>query len=193
MVMSVGQTHATHAHPELGFLRKYIFSEDHKIIGIQFLFSGLIFLFLGGALALLVRMQIGWPTGTIPLVGDKFPVSWGSRMSPEFYSMAFSMHATVMIFFVIIPLLTGAFGNFLIPLQIGAPDMAFPKLNMMSYWAMWPGFMIVVASFFVDGGAAQAGWTSYPTLSSATMPPGLGLNSPSSPGSGHGQILCCVP
>src|SRR4051794_12205895 len=132
-----------HAHPELGFLRKYIFSEDHKIIGIQFLFSGIIFLFIGGALALLVRLQVGWPSGTIPLIGRWFPASWGERMSPEFYTMAFSMHASVMIFFVIIPLLTGAFGNFLIPLMIGAKDMAFPKLNMCSYWAMWPGFMII--------------------------------------------------
>src|SRR3954449_7869306 len=128
--MSAGHPTTEHHHPELGFLRKYIFSEDHKIIGIQFLFSGLIFFFIGGVLALLVRLQVGWPHGTIPLIGRWFPASWGDRMSPEFYAMAFSMHASVMIFFVIIPLLTGAFGNFLIPLMIGARDMAFPKLNM---------------------------------------------------------------
>src|SRR5438105_2937851 len=163
--MSVGHPHTeAHVHHELGFLRKYLFSEDHKIIGIQFLFSGIIFLFIGGALAMLVRLQLGWPTGTIPLVGRWFPASWGQRMSPEFYNMAFSMHASIMIFFVIIPLLTGAFGNFLIPLQIGARDMAFPKLNMMSYWFMWPAMLVMVASFFVEGGAAAAGWTSYPTL-----------------------------
>src|SRR4051812_47971857 len=142
--MSVGHSHAagTHAHHEVSFLRKYVFSEDHKIIGIQFLFSGMIFLFVGGALALLVRLQVGWPTGTIPIIGRWFPASYGDKMSPDFYTMVFSMHATVMIFFVIIPLLTGAFGNFLIPLMIGAPDMAFPKLNMGSYWVMWPGFII---------------------------------------------------
>src|SRR5947209_19925303 len=102
--MSVSHPHAhgTHAHPELGFLRKYIFSEDHKVIGIQFLFSGLIFFFLGGTLALLVRIQIGWPTGTVPVLGRLFGAGWGDRMAPEFYAMAFSMHATVMIFFVII-------------------------------------------------------------------------------------------
>jgi cytochrome c oxidase subunit 1 len=166
--MSVSHAHTGHAHTELSFLRKYIFSEDHKVIGIQFLFSGLIFLFIGGALALLVRMQVGWPTGTIPFIGRWFPASYGDRMSPEFYAMAFSMHASVMIFFVIIPWLTGTFGNFLIPLQIGAPDMAFPKLNMMSYWFMWPAFITIVASFFSDGLAAQSGWTSYPTLSSAS-------------------------
>src|SRR4051812_2731048 len=188
--MSVSHTHTeAHAHPELGFLRKYIFSEDHKIIGIQFLFSGLIFLFIGGTLALLVRLQVGWPSGTIPVIGRWFPASWGERMSPEFYTMVFSMHASVMIFFVIIPWLTGAFGNFLIPLMIGARDMAFPKLNMMSYWFMWPAFVTILASFFVDGGAAANGWTSYATLASATMPPGYGFNSPAGPHSGMGQIF----
>jgi cytochrome c oxidase subunit 1 len=189
--MSVSPPHETHAHahPELGFLRKYIFSEDHKVIGIQFLFSGLIFLFIGGALALLVRLQVAWPTGTIPFIGRWFPASWGERMSPEFYTMLFSMHASVMIFFVIIPLLTGAFGNFLIPLMIGAKDMAFPKLNMMSYWFMWPAFIVILASFFTEGGAAGSGWTAYPTLASATMPPGQGANAPTSPHSGWGQIF----
>jgi cytochrome c oxidase subunit 1 len=197
--MSVSHSHPTeaHVHHELSFLRKYIFSEDHKVIGIQFLFSGLIFLLIGGILALLVRIQLAWPTGTIPIIGRWFPASWGERMSPDFYNMAFSMHASVMIFFVIIPLLTGAFGNFLIPLMIGAKDMAFPKLNMMSYWFMWPAFAIILTSFFVDGGAGASGWTSYPTLASATMPAGEGFNSPASPHSGLGQIcwlaaLLCV-
>src|SRR5271165_5259725 len=95
----------THAHPELGFLRKYIFSEDHKIIGIQFLFSALIFFFIGGILALLVRIQLAWPTATIPILGRWFPEDWGRRMSQDFYTMLFSMHATIMIFFVIIPFL----------------------------------------------------------------------------------------
>jgi cytochrome c oxidase subunit 1 len=189
--MSVSHSHeaGTHIHHELSFLRKYIFSEDHKIIGIQFLFSGLIMLFLGGALALLVRIQVGWPTGNFPHIGSWFPASWAGKMSPEFYTMAFSMHATVMIFFVIIPLLTGAFGNFLIPLMIGAKDMAFPKLNMMSYWFMWPAFITMLSSFFVEGGAAGSGWTSYPTLASAGMPTGSGLQSPAGAPSGYGQIF----
>src|ERR1700722_8365576 len=188
--MSVSETHGTqtHAHPELGFLRKYIFSEDHKIIGIQFLFSGLIFLFIGGSLALVGRPQAGWPEGTIPYIGRWFPTSWGERMSPEFYTMVFSMHATVMIFFVIIPWLTGAFGNFLIPLMIGARDMAFPKLNMMSYWFMWPAFTFLLLSFATPGGAASSGWTSYATIASITMPAGQGFESPVQAGSGLGQI-----
>src|SRR5580704_17695069 len=159
-----------HAHPELSFLRKYMFSEDHKVIGIQFLFSSIIALFIGGALALLVRIQLGWPTGTFPLIGRLYPEAWDGRMSSDFYSMCFSMHATVMIFFVIIPFLTGAFGNFLIPLMIGARDMAFPKLNMMSYWFMWPAFAFMLSSFFVHGGAAANGWTSYALLASVKLP-----------------------
>ncbi|HVS35048.1 MAG TPA: cbb3-type cytochrome c oxidase subunit I [Gemmataceae bacterium] len=179
-----------HGH-ELSFLRKYIFSEDHKIIGIQFLFSGIIFLFIGGGLALLVRLQVGYPNG-VPILSQFFPKEWARKMSPEFYTMLFSMHASVMIFFVIIPLLTGAFGNFLIPLMIGAKDMAFPKLNMCSYWFMWPGFIVIVASFFVDGGGAGSGWTSYPTLASTMLGPGQGWNSPASPHSGLGQVLWLV-
>jgi cytochrome c oxidase subunit I len=190
--MSVSHSHetGTHGH-ELGFLRKYIFSEDHKVIGVQFLFSGLIYLFIGGALALLVRLQVAYPAG-VPILSAWFPKEWGGKMSPEFYTMLFSMHASVMIFFVIIPLLTGAFGNFLIPLMIGAKDMAFPKLNMMSYWFMWPAFVVIVASFFVDGGGAGSGWTGYPTLASAMLPPGNGWNAPASPHSGLGQIFWLI-
>jgi cytochrome c oxidase subunit I len=180
--MSVGQTHGAtgHEHPELSFLRKYIFSEDHKIIGIQFLFSGLIFFIIGGLLALMVRIQIAWPNTNIPILSKLFPVSWGQRMDPAFYNMLFSMHATIMIFFVIIPLLGGAFGNFLIPLMIGARDMAFPKLNMCSYWVMWPAFILILASFFAEGYGPGAGWTSYPTLASVNI---------AAPNSHTGQIL----
>jgi cytochrome c oxidase subunit 1 len=189
--MSVSLPHEAeaHQHPELGFVRKYIFSTDHKIIGIQFLFSSLIFLLLGGLLAMLVRVQLGWPHSTIPILGRAWwPGSAGERMPPEFYNMLFSMHATIMIFFVIIPMLAGAFGNFTIPLMVGARDMAFPTLNMMSYWFMWPAFIIILLSFVVDGGAPAAGWTSYPTLASITMPGGQGFQSPAAPNSGHGQV-----
>src|SRR2546430_1750269 len=191
--MSASQTThpaTEHAHHEPSFFRKYIFSEDHKIIGIQFLFSGLIFFLIGGTLALMVRIQIAWPNNNIPILSKLFPVSWGQRMDPAFYNMLFSMHATIMIFFVIIPMLGGSFGNFTIPLMVGAPDMAFPKLNMMSYWFMWPGFILILCSLFLGaehGGAAATGWTSYPTLSSSTMPAGEGVSSPAQPGSGLGQ------
>lgn len=193
--MSVSIPHEAHAHPhpELSFLRKYIFSEDHKVIGIQFLFSSIIMLFVGGTLALLVRIQLGWPHATIPWFGEwAWPGSAGGRMPLDFYNMAFSMHATVMIFFVIIPVLAGGFGNFLIPLMIGAKDMAFPKLNMMSYWFMWPAFMVMLLSFGVFGGAAASGWTSYPTIASVTMPAGQGATSPAQAASGYGQICWLV-
>jgi cytochrome c oxidase subunit I len=179
---------AEHHHPELDFIRKYVFSTDHKVIGIQFLFTSIIFLGVGGILALLVRIQLAWPHATIPFVRDWF-LDNGGRMSPAFYNMLFSMHASVMIFFVIIPFLTGAFGNFTIPLMIGAKDMAFPMLNMMSYWFMWPAFIFILTSFFVEGGAPAAGWTSYPTLASVTMPAEQGFQSPAAPNSGHGQIF----
>ncbi len=119
--MSVSHSHSAeaHAHPEFGFLRKYIFSEDHKIIGIQFLFSGLIF-FLDRRHAGAAGASPDWLPARASNHCRWFPASWGGRMSPDFYAMIFSMHATIMIFFVIIPLLTGAFGNFTIPLMIGA-------------------------------------------------------------------------
>jgi cytochrome c oxidase subunit 1 len=180
---------ATHAHPELSFVRKYIFSTDHKIIGIQFLISTLIFLALGGTLALMVRAQLAWPHAELPIVSWFYPAGAGGRMPPDFYNMLFSMHATIMIFFVIIPILAGAFGNFLIPLMVGARDMAFPTLNMMSYWFMWPAFILILASFLAEGGAPAAGWTSYPLLSTSQMQPGEGFQSPAAPNSGHGQIL----
>src|SRR3954447_6086750 len=159
-----GTAHS-HTHHELSFLRKYIFSEDHKIIGIQFLFTSIIFLGLGGLLALLVRIQLAWPHAEIPFIHSYFKDN-GGRIPESFYNMLFTMHASVMIFFVIIPFLTGAFGNFTIPLMIGAKDMAFPMLNMLSYWFMCPAFIFILSSFFVEGGGPAAGWTSYPTLSS---------------------------
>ena len=159
-----GNVRVHHEHHELGFIRKYIFSTDHKVIGLQFLFSGLIFMVVGGLMALAIRYQLAWPWKPMPLVGWLFPET-GGVITPEFYTMLFTMHGTVMIFFVVIPLLTGAFGNFLIPLMTGAPDMAFPKLNMFGYWAMIPAFYCGMKGFFVEGGAAAAGWTAYPTLS----------------------------
>jgi cytochrome c oxidase subunit I len=159
-----GTVREHHEHHELSFIRKYVFSTDHKVIGLQFMFSGLIFMVLGGLMAMAIRFQMAWPWKAIPGLEWMFPAT-GGAITPEFYTMLFTMHGTVMIFFVIIPLLTGAFGNFLIPLMVGAPDMAFPKLNMFGYWAMVPAFVCVIRGFFVEGGAAAAGWTAYPPLS----------------------------
>jgi cytochrome c oxidase subunit 1 len=160
--------HDAHGH-EPSFLRKYVFSTDHKVIGIQFLFMSLLFLLLGGLLALVVRWQLGWPSDPeMPLPGGSaLPESMVNAgiVLPEFYNSAVTMHGTIMIFFAIMPLLVGVFANYLIPLQIGAPDMAFPRLNMASFWTALPAGVIMVAGFFVVGGHSAAGWTQYPPLS----------------------------
>ena len=139
--------HADHAH-DLGFLKKYIFSADHKVIGIQFLFMGLFFMVIGGLLAMLIRWQMAWPSDPahpVPILGKL--MGWaGGVMPPDFYTMVFSMHATVMIFFVIIPLLVGTFGNYLIPLKIGAGDMAFPFLNGLAFWSAVPAGTVMLES-----------------------------------------------
>jgi len=164
------------------FLSTYVFSRDHKVIGIQFLFSTLLWFLVGGLLALGVRFQLAWPWAPIPGVGAMLFPQTGGQMPPEFYTMLVTMHATVMIFFVIIPVLAGAFGNFLIPLMIGADDMAFPTLNMLSYWFMWPAFVAMTLAFFFGGGPAS-GWTVYPPLSSVVS---------AAPGSGHAQTLWLI-
>lgn len=175
-----GTVREHHEHHEIGFLRKYVFSTDHKVIGIQFMFTGMLLFLVGGLLAMAIRWQLAWPWHEMPVVGKLLFPKTGGVVSPEFYTMLFTMHGTIMIFFVIIPMLTGAFGNYLIPLMIGAPDMAFPKVNMISYWAMVPGIACALASFFVEGGGAAAGWTAYPPLSTIKE---------AAPGSMNGQTL----
>src|SRR3954464_12555837 len=169
--------HGAHGHEELGFLKKYIFSSDHKIIGIQFLFVGLMFMVVGGLLAMLIRWQLAWPNDPahpVPILGKWLGWSQGV-MPPDFYTMVFSMHASIMIFFVIIVLLVGTFGNYLIPLKIGAGDMAFPFLNGLAFWSAVPAGSIMIAGFFLAGGAAAAGWTSYPPLTGLPQNTGAGI------------------
>ena len=155
-------------HPQPGFVRRYIFSTDHKVIGMQFLLTTLAMLFVGGAFALAIRWQLAYPWEPLPLVGGRLFPTTGGRITPEFYTMLFTMHGTVMVFLVIIPVLAGAFGNFLIPLQIGAEDMAFPRLNMLSYWTYFPAIFCFGYSYYaagsLDAGPAS-GWTAYPLLS----------------------------
>src|SRR5436189_3774952 len=158
------------AHEELGFWRQYVFSQDHKVIGIQYAITGLLFLLFGFSLMMLMRYQLAYPGSPIPLIGkwfgqDKAP---GGIMLPEFYNQLGAMHGTIMVFLGVVPLAVGGFGNFVMPPQIGAPDMAFPKINMASYWVYFLGGVTMVASFFVPAGAAQSGWTSYPPLSVVT-------------------------
>ncbi len=169
-----GASHDAHGHHELSFWRKYLFSLDHKVIAIQFLFLSSFFLLVGGLLALVVRLQLGWPDHTgwfYKSMASVFSMIFSQKMItggiilPEFYNSAFTMHATFMIFFAVMPFLMGTFANFLIPLQIGAGDMAFPRLNMASFWLAFIAGLVMLSGFFVPGGAAGGGWTSYPTLS----------------------------
>src|SRR4051812_25279302 len=174
---SVGTHHeppahdAGHDHHELGFWRKYVFSTDHKVIGIQYAITGLIFLFFGFFLMMMMRWQLAFPGRPIPGIGHALAAFFGhgalpdGKMTPEFYNSLGAMHGTIMIFLGIVPVAFAAFGNFVVPLQIGAPDMTFPKINMASYWAFFVGGLIMLASFFVPGGAAKGGWTSYTPLS----------------------------
>ena len=156
--------HAKSGNPVWRFITTYIFATDHKMIGMQFLFSTLIWFAVGGLMAMVMRWQLAWPDSDIPIVGRWLFAAEGGQMPDSFYNMLFTMHATIMIFFVVIPILAGAFGNFLIPLMIGAKDMAFPRLNMLSYWFMWPAFACMILSMLTpyDYGPT-AGWNSIPT------------------------------
>jgi len=160
-----------HEH-ELPFWRKYIFSLDHKVIGIQYAMTGLLFLLIGFCLMLLIRWQLAAPGQPIPLIAGLFKETQmiSGIMLPEFYNQLGAMHGTIMVFLGVVPLAVGGFGNFVVPLQIGAPDMAFPKLNMVSYWVYFIGGVIMLASFFLPEGAAQSGWTSYPPLANIAPP-----------------------
>ncbi len=160
------------SHQEESFWRKYIFSIDHKVIGIQYGITALLFMFLGFSLMMVMRWQLAFPDTAVPIVGGL--VKWLSTLNgfasdgnlpADLYNVFGAMHGTIMIFLGVVPLVVGAFGNYLVPLQIGAPDMAFPKLNMASYWVYFIGGVVMFVSFFLPGGAANSGWTSYPPLS----------------------------
>ena len=173
-------THASHEHhQELGFFRTYIFSLDHKMIGRQFLFMGLLMIIVGGLLAMLVRWELAWPETPVPGLGF-IPEPYiypgehgGGIIPPQTYNALFTMHATIMIFFVVMPIMVGTFGNFLIPLMIGTRDMAFPKLNMLSFWVGAIATCVMLSSFFVPGGPAAGGWTSYAPLSARAQYTGV--------------------
>ncbi len=181
-VATAGQV--VHAHrEEERFLRHYIFSTDHKMIGRQFLFLGLFMMIIGGLLALMVRWELAWPEEVVPFtqwIPEPYMVE--GHMNPAFYNALFTMHATIMVFFVVMPILVGGFGNFLIPLMIGTRDMAFPVLNMLSFWVGAVAGVIMLSGFFVPGGHAAAGWTSYAPLSAV----------PSYSGVSWGQNLWCI-
>ncbi len=171
-----GGGHAQHQPPS-GFLWKYVFSIDHKVIGIQYLCLALFSVFLGMGLSLLMRLHLAWPA-------THWSFFKGGLMTPEQYLALVTMHGTIMIFMVLTTAPQSGFGNYFLPIQIGAADMAFPVLNMMSFWTTFVSLMVMVAAFFVAGGAPIGGWTSYPPLSA--------LGEIAGPGQGAGETLWIV-
>ena len=162
---TASQIHIGHeSEHELGFVRHYIFSTDHKMIAKQYMLLSALMAVIGGGSSYLIRWQLAWPETSIPL--------WGP-IGPDNYNALITMHGTIMVFFVAMPLLLGAFGNFLIPLMVGADDMAFPRLNAMSFWTIFVASSILVASFFVPNGPAAAGWTGYAPLSDKAVYTGV--------------------
>src|SRR4029077_10296549 len=167
-----------HAHPVVhaptGFISKYIFSVDHKVIGIQYFLLALTSVVIGIILSLLMRFHLVWPGAHLPFVN-------GGIMTPEQYAALVTMHGTIMVFFVLTTAPQGGFGNYFLPIQIGAADMAFPRLNMLSFWVTFLAFVCIIAAFFVPGGAPISGWTGYAPLS--------GLGDVTGPGGGWGQTM----
>jgi cytochrome c oxidase subunit 1 len=170
-----GHDEHAHQHHDPGFLRSYVFSTDHKVIGIQYGLTALFFLLFGFFLMLLMRWQIAHPGQPVPFLGPLLEKMLGPTMaghgaiSAELYNSFGAMHGTIMVFLGVVPLAFAAFGNYVVPLMIGAPDMAFPRVNMASYQAYFLGGLVMLVSFFIPGGAAQAGWTSYSPLAT-TIP-----------------------
>jgi len=157
--------HHVHHHKE-SFITKYIFSQDHKMIGKQFLVTGIVWGIIGGLFSVLFRLQLGYPEQTFPIL-ETFFGHWakGGVIHPEFYYALVTIHGTVLVFFVLTAGLSGTFANLLIPLQLGARDMASPFLNMLSYWFFFMASIVMFASLFVATGPASGGWTMYPPLS----------------------------
>jgi len=170
-------SHAHHAHQApTGFLRRYVFSLDHKVIGNQYWWLGLIAVFIGMTLSVLMRYQLAYP-------GTK-PPFFGEVMTPEQYLALVTMHGTIMVFFVLTTVPQSGFGNSILPIQIGAADMAFPVLNMLSFWTTFISFAVMIAAFFVTAGAPIGGWTVYAPLSA--------LGEAAGPGQGMGMNLWII-
>ncbi len=179
---------AAHHHgPPTSFIRKYIFSIDHKVIGIQYLLLALVSVFIGMFMSVLMRMNLTWPGTSWPILETLFRHgAKGGVMTPEFYLSLVTMHGTIMVFFVLTTAPQGGFGNYFLPIQIGAEDMAFPVLNMLSFWVTFVGLMVILAAIFVSGNTPfsmevigpTGGWTAYPPLSAIgdkLNVPGMGM------------------
>src|SRR3954465_3259220 len=163
--MSSPIAHAAHAAPQ-GFIRRYIFSLDHKVIGIQYYFLGLFSVFVGMTLSLLMRFHMVNPNVAVPWFAAIWPkAAAGGVMTPELYLSLMTMHGTIMVFFVLTTVPQSGFGNYFLPIQIGAEDMAFPVPKMLSFWTTLPAPVDFMAAFSAVGGAPLHGWTGYAPLS----------------------------
>jgi cytochrome c oxidase subunit 1 len=181
--MNDAHAHVTlHHGPPQSFIRKYVFSLDHKVIGKQYYGLGLLAVFIGMILSWIMRLHLGWTNLAIPgldlLSKNGAP---GGILTPEYYLELMTMHGTIMVFFVLTVAPFAAFGNFFLPIQVGAEDMPFPHFNMMSFWVTFVAFCVLISSFFVGDGPPLAGWTSYAPLSAVGAVAG--------PGQGTGQVL----
>ncbi len=146
---------------------RYLFSTDHRVIGRQYFFLSLAAVLVGAWLSLLMRIHLVWPHAAIPFMGE---------IKPENYLAQLTMHGTLMVFFVLSTVPQAGFGTFFLPLQLGVPNMAFPRLTAAGFWTALTSFLILMAAFFVPGGAPGAGWTQYPPLSAlASAGPGQGM------------------
>src|SRR5512138_604194 len=165
----VGTTHEVHHdehhvhHHKETFITKYIFSQDHKTIGKQFLITGIIWAVVGGLFSVLFRLQLGFPGQKFAILETVFG-RWaeGGQIKPEFYYALITMHGTVLVFFVLTAGLSGTFSNLLIPLQVGARDIASSFLKMLSYWFFFMASVVMFSSLFISTGPAIGGWTMYP-------------------------------
>lgn len=169
-----------HDHHELNFIEKWIFSQDHKTIGKQYLILGMFWAIIGGLFSIFFRLQLAWPNEAFPIL-ELFLGGWaeGGRLSADFYYSLVTMHGTILVFFVLTAGLSGTFSNFLIPLQIGARDMASPFINMLSFWMFVLSGAVMMSSLFISTGPANGGWTAYPPLSAlpqAATGSGLGMD-----------------
>ncbi|HET7042047.1 MAG TPA: cbb3-type cytochrome c oxidase subunit I, partial [Gemmatimonadales bacterium] len=167
------------------FIRKHIFSLDHKVIGKQYLDLALVAVITGMVLSWLMRLHLAFPDVPIPGLGAVAPNgAAGGIMTPELYLSIMTMHGTIMVFFVLTTAPFAGFGNYALPIHVGAEDMAFPRFNMMSFWVTCTAFLVLLAAFFVPAGPPLSGWTAYAPLSA--------VGGDAGPGQGLGQTLWAV-
>src|SRR5450755_2615888 len=177
--------HAAHHGPPTTFIRKHVFSLDHKVIGKQYYALALLAAFVGMFLSWIMRIHLGWGNFAIPGLHLLSKTGAPSNvMTPEYYLQLMTMHGTIMVFFVLTTAPFAAFGNYFLPIQVGAEDMPFPHFNMMSFWVTFMAFLVLMSSFFIGDGPTLGGWTQYAPLNA--------IGSVGGPGQGLGVVLWAI-